>query len=64
MTNAFALSGRCTYNSDDDRLVCDVNATGAKTGDLHYARSGRQRMLTGTFDGKPVLLTQDDVQGG
>ena len=68
MSNGFALTGECVYNNDDDRLVCDVRASGSasgnKTGDsqFQYARSGRRMMLTGTYDGKPVTLTQDDVQ--
>lgn len=62
LSGGFALTGDCIYNYDDARLVCTVELSGEKSGMFEYIRDGRRMLLHGTIDGKPVVLTQEDMR--
>ncbi|MBI3760617.1 MAG: alpha/beta fold hydrolase, partial [Chloroflexi bacterium] len=58
-SSGFVMTGRGTYNSDDDRFTLDVAVTGLADGKLNYAREGDGTMtVTGEYGGKEVSFTK------
>jgi pimeloyl-ACP methyl ester carboxylesterase len=46
-TKNFILTGKGSYNTDNDRFVLDVSTTGRWTCDLKYVRTGERIKITG-----------------
>ena len=50
----FSMSGKGSYNLENDRFVLDVKTTGRWICNLKYVRSGENINLSGKCNGKPI----------
>ena len=57
----FSLTGKGSYNTENDRFVLEVKTTGRWTCDLKYVRSGERVNLTGKCNGKSINEDHEDA---
>jgi pimeloyl-ACP methyl ester carboxylesterase len=61
-SKGFVVSGEGHYYPEPDRTTLMVTISGLKQGQLSYKHTGRKLLLVGTYGGKAVTLTDEDVR--
>jgi pimeloyl-ACP methyl ester carboxylesterase len=57
----FSMTGKGSYNTENDRFVLEVKTTGRWACNLKYVRVGEKINLTGKCDGKSIDEDRDDT---
>jgi pimeloyl-ACP methyl ester carboxylesterase len=57
----FSMTGKGSYNTENDRFVLEVKTTGRWTCNLKYVRLGEKVNLTGKCNGKSINEDHDDT---